>query len=126
MASGDPDEDAFAVRLFEQRGFDMMVSVSFCKNFGLYSDRPGALIVVSRNKYVPLRIDFLIPSAFIRHYFPRACLPGINAFMAYRIIRPGPSEASQHGAVVVTRILNDPQLKTQWLQQVRQMAERIK
>jgi aspartate aminotransferase len=37
FASGDLEKDAFAVRYFEQRGFELVCSQSFAKNFGLYS-----------------------------------------------------------------------------------------
>lgn len=38
FASGDLDNDAWAVRHFAERGFEMMSSQSFSKNFGLYSE----------------------------------------------------------------------------------------
>lgn len=37
FASGDLDSDAWAVRYFAERGFEMMGTQSFSKNFGLYS-----------------------------------------------------------------------------------------
>lgn len=37
FASGDLDKDAWAVRLFAERGFEMIATQSFSKNFGLYS-----------------------------------------------------------------------------------------
>jgi aspartate aminotransferase len=37
FASGDLDNDAFAVRLFVQLGFELFCCQSFAKNFGLYS-----------------------------------------------------------------------------------------
>jgi aspartate aminotransferase len=36
FASGDPDNDAFAVRYFAENGFEMFCAQSFAKNFGLY------------------------------------------------------------------------------------------
>ena len=47
FSSGDPDTDAWAVRKFVSRGFEMIVAQSFAKNFGLYSERVGALHVVA-------------------------------------------------------------------------------
>ena len=44
FASGDLDHDAWAVRYFADRGFEMMGTQSFSKNFGLYSE-------IYRNKY---------------------------------------------------------------------------
>jgi aspartate aminotransferase len=37
FASGDLDNDAWAVRYFEQEGFEFVCCQSFAKNFGLYS-----------------------------------------------------------------------------------------
>lgn len=46
FASGDVDTDAYAVRLFEREGFEMLVSQSYSKNMGLYGERVGALSIV--------------------------------------------------------------------------------
>ena len=37
FASGDLERDAWAVRYFDSRGFEMVCAQSFAKNFGLYS-----------------------------------------------------------------------------------------
>lgn len=37
FASGDPIKDAWAVRYFVERGFELFCAQSFAKNFGLYS-----------------------------------------------------------------------------------------
>jgi aspartate aminotransferase len=39
FASGDMDEDAWPVRYFVDRGFDMLVALSFSKNMGLYGKK---------------------------------------------------------------------------------------
>lgn len=36
FASGDPDKDAWAVRYFVNRGFELFAAQSYAKNFGLY------------------------------------------------------------------------------------------
>lgn len=36
LASGDLDRDVWAVRLFVNKGFEMLCAQSFSKNFGLY------------------------------------------------------------------------------------------
>ena len=38
FVSGDPDEDAWAVRYFVSVGFEVLIAQSFAKNFGLYSE----------------------------------------------------------------------------------------
>ena len=47
FASGDLERDAWAVRYFESRGFEMLCSQSFAKNFGLYSQHLLSLDFVS-------------------------------------------------------------------------------
>lgn len=37
FASGDAEKDAWAVRYFTDRGFELLCAQSFAKNFGLYS-----------------------------------------------------------------------------------------
>lgn len=37
FASGDLDRDAWAVRYFVKRGFELVCAQSYAKNFGLYS-----------------------------------------------------------------------------------------
>jgi len=38
FASGDLDNDAYAVRFFVEQGFELVCCQSFAKNFGLYSE----------------------------------------------------------------------------------------
>ncbi|WP_411024517.1 aminotransferase class I/II-fold pyridoxal phosphate-dependent enzyme, partial [Salmonella sp. s57936] len=42
FASGDLDIDASSVRLFVEKGMDLLVAQSFGKNMGLYGERIGA------------------------------------------------------------------------------------
>jgi len=46
-ASGSLDKDAFAVRLFVNRGIELFMCQSFAKNLGLYGERIGMLHVVT-------------------------------------------------------------------------------
>ena len=50
FASGSLDTDAWSVRYFIERGFELFCSQSFSKNFGLYNERAGNLTVVFKNK----------------------------------------------------------------------------
>merc|ERR1719297_250043 len=47
FATGDLDADAYAVRLFERRGFDFFLAQSFAKNLGLYCERAGCASVMT-------------------------------------------------------------------------------
>lgn len=49
FASGDPVRDAFAVRYFVSRGFELFCAQSYAKNFGLYCERVGNLTIVEKD-----------------------------------------------------------------------------
>ncbi|CCG81192.1 putative Aspartate transaminase [Taphrina deformans PYCC 5710] len=49
FASGNLDKDAYSVRLFVERGFELFVCQSFSKNLGIYAERTGALHIVTRD-----------------------------------------------------------------------------
>ncbi|HBN73773.1 MAG TPA: aromatic amino acid aminotransferase [Sutterella sp.] len=44
------EADAAAIRLFAESGVDFLVATSYSKSFGLYSERVGALTVVTQSK----------------------------------------------------------------------------
>merc|ERR1712060_621725 len=46
FATGDLDADAYAVRLFESRGFEFLLAQSYAKNLGLYGERAGCASVI--------------------------------------------------------------------------------
>lgn len=103
FASGDVDRDAFAVRQFVNDGHDVCLAQSFAKNMGLYGERAGAFTVICADKEEAARVASQIKI----------------------IIRPMYSSPPIHGARIVTEILTDPQLKEQWLKDVKGMADRI-
>jgi len=45
-ASGDPDKDAFSIRLFAQHEIPLFLAQSFAKNCGMYGERVGALSIL--------------------------------------------------------------------------------
>ena len=49
FVTGNFQEDGYAIRLFEKRGFQFLVSVTYGMNFGLYNERIGSLHVVCAN-----------------------------------------------------------------------------
>ncbi|KAK7536418.1 aspartate aminotransferase [Phyllosticta citribraziliensis] len=104
FASGDLDQDAYAIRLFAERGFELAVAQSFSKNFGLYGQRVGALhIVVSRSDAVPSTQSHLT-----------------------KLVRGEFSTAPVHGARIVSRILSDAALRKQWYGDLQVMSSRLK
>jgi aspartate aminotransferase len=103
FASGDLDSDAWAVRHFVNEGFECLVAQSFSKNFGLYNERVGNLVVVVSDS--------------------AACAP-IKS-QTELIIRKSYSNPPSHGARVVASVLNNPALQTEWREHVKNMAARI-
>jgi aspartate/tyrosine/aromatic aminotransferase len=103
FVSGDPNIDAFAVRLFVEAGFEMFVACSYAKNFGLYGERAGCLHAVANNTDVLLAIGSQLRA----------------------ISRTMYSNCPTYGARIVATVLGDPQLKAEWLEQCMGMAKRL-
>ncbi|XP_030386257.1 aspartate aminotransferase, cytoplasmic [Scaptodrosophila lebanonensis] len=104
FASGDPDRDAWAVRHFVDRGFELFVAQSFAKNFGLYCERVGNLTVVQQ------------------HGGTKAA---IHSQMTL-IIRGQYSNPPAFGARIVSKVLNSPALREEWMQCIKAMSSRIR
>ncbi|KAL7647720.1 UNVERIFIED_CONTAM: hypothetical protein RMT77_001329 [Armadillidium vulgare] len=104
FASGDLDNDAWAIRYFADRGFEMIITQSFAKNFGLYNERIGNLTVVVKDPAViiPMRSQITL------------------------LVRGSYSNPPNHGARVVSRVLNDPALFEEWKVCIKTMSSRIK
>lgn len=103
LASGDIVADAYPVRLFVDRGLKLCAAQSCSKNFGLYGERAGAISFVCDN---PAEAD-----AVLSHL--------------KWIARAMYASCPQHGALIVSSILTDPELSAEWEQSVRDMATRI-
>lgn len=103
FASGNPDQDAWPLRLFAESGFEMFVTSSFSKNFGLYNERVGQLTVMTRDSQY--------------NHAVRSQLE-ILARVSY-------SNPPSHGALIISTILNSPALKHEWHQNLKFMAHRI-
>jgi aromatic-amino-acid transaminase len=97
------EQDAWAVRLFAEALPEVLVTSSCSKNFGLYRDRTGALIVCARDadKLVDIRSQLA------------------------NIARNLWSTPPDHGAAVVATILGNPELKGLWADEVEAMRLRI-
>lgn len=103
FASGDLDKDAWAVRYFVSRGFELFCAQSFAKNFGLYSERIGNItVVVKDEQYIPhIKSQFTL------------------------IVRGNYSNPPSHGARMIAYILNNPDLYEQWKANLKVMADKI-
>ncbi|XP_053601257.1 aspartate aminotransferase, cytoplasmic isoform X2 [Plodia interpunctella] len=103
FASGDLERDAWAVRHFLRRGFELVCAQSYAKNFGLYNERVGNLaIVVKDAKYVP----------------------AIKSQLTW-VVRGMYSNPPAHGARVVARVLADNQLFDEWRSHIKAMSARV-
>jgi len=103
FATGDLEADAWAIRYFEDRGFEMMVAQSFSKNFGLYNERAGNLVIVVNDA---------------------STIDAVKSQLSL-VIRAGYSNPPAHGARIVDTVLNDAALKAEWDGCIKTMAERI-
>jgi len=103
FASGDVDKDAYAVRLFEAAGVEMLVAQSYSKNMGLYGERVGALSIVTHSKETAARV--------------------LSQMMI--IVRANYSNPPKHGVAVAATILSDPALLKQWKVELKGMVDRI-
>ncbi len=98
------EQDAFAVRLFAQAGIPFFVSSSFSKSFSLYGERVGALSIVTGSQEEAGRV----------------------LSQAKRVIRTNYSNPPTHGATVVASVLNSPELRALWEEELAGMRERIR
>ncbi len=98
------DEDAYGVRAMFDRVPEMIVAASCSKNFGLYRERAGALTFVSST----------------------ADTTAIVSSQALNIVRTMYSLPPDHGGAAVTIILNDTDLRNEWLAELNEMRKRMK
>jgi aspartate aminotransferase len=97
------DADAHGVRLLTRELPEALVAVSFSKNFGLYRERVGALIMIGA--------DSAVADASLSH-----------ALQTARSIYSMPPD---HGAAIVAGIIADPAQRRLWETELTQMRDRI-
>jgi aromatic-amino-acid transaminase len=97
------EQDAWAVRLFASELPELLITSSCSKNFGLYRERTGALIVCSSDAEKLLDVRSQLAA----------------------IARGLWSTPPAHGAAVVASILDDDALKALWRDELETMRLRI-
>jgi aspartate aminotransferase len=97
------DEDGAALRMLAARLPEVLISVSCSKNFGLYRERVGAVMVVART-----------PSA-------AAITFGHLQMLARRMYSMPPD----HGAAIVATLAADPLLVEAWRAELNDMRDRV-
>ncbi|WP_397449199.1 amino acid aminotransferase [Pseudomonas sp. NA-150] len=97
------EQDAWSVRLFAEALPELLITSSCSKNFGLYRERTGALLVCTdtTEKLMDVRSQL---SATARNLW---------------------SNPPDHGAAIVAEILGDPELRHMWAAEVEEMRGRI-
>ncbi|XP_018372022.1 PREDICTED: uncharacterized protein LOC108766939 isoform X2 [Trachymyrmex cornetzi] len=104
FASGDLDKDAYAVRMFAERGIEFICTQSFAKNFGLYNERVGNIVFVlaDTKEMIQARSQLTL------------------------IIRGMYSNPPNHGARIVATVLKNPEFFEEWKDHIKTMSSRIK
>jgi aromatic-amino-acid transaminase len=97
-------EDGAVIAKFVASGLDFFVSTSFSKSFSLYGERVGALSVLCASKEEADRVLSQLKIAIRTNY----------------------SNPPTHGAQVVATVLNTPELRALWEQELAGMRTRIK
>jgi aromatic-amino-acid transaminase len=97
------DADAFAVRELARRGLPALVANSFSKNFSLYGERVGGLSVICEDADAADRVLGQLAGAVRSNY----------------------SNPPIHGAKIVAMVLNTPELRKAWEQELASMCRRI-
>ncbi|NQD92786.1 aspartate/tyrosine/aromatic aminotransferase [Pseudomonas sp. CrR25] len=97
------EQDAWAVRLFAAELPELLITSSCSKSFGLYRERTGALLVCAADADKLLDVRSQLAS----------------------IARNLWSTPPAHGAAVVASILDDAELKAQWVAELDAMRLRV-
>jgi aromatic-amino-acid transaminase len=98
------DQDAAPVRRFADTPGPLFVSNSFSKSFSLYGERVGALSIVADSSDEAAR-----------------ALSQLK-----RIVRTNYSNPPTHGGKIVATVLNNPELRALWEDELKGMRERIR
>jgi aspartate aminotransferase len=99
----DLEVDVAGPRLIAERVPEMLLAISCSKNFGLYRERVGALVMLARD----------------------ARGAGALATHQARTARRMYSMPPDHGAAIVARVLGDPQLRASWAEELGEMTARL-
>jgi len=104
FASGDPERDAYALRLFaKNRPRAMILCQSFAKNLGMYGERVGALHILCDSAEEAERVRSQMRA----------------------IIRPMYSNPPAWGARLASTVFESPELMQEWAEDMKMMAKRI-
>ncbi|MBD2797342.1 aspartate/tyrosine/aromatic aminotransferase [Xenorhabdus sp. 18] len=97
------EQDAYAIRAMANVGLPCLVSNSFSKIFSLYGERVGGLSIICEDTKAAEHVLGQLKAGVRRIY----------------------SSPPNFGAQIVARVLANPELKNQWLDEVERMRLRI-
>lgn len=107
FASGDLENDAWAIRYFVNEGFELCIAQSFAKNFGLYGERAGCFhFVTSPGSDATSTISRIVSQLAI-------------------LQRSEISNPPAYGARIASTVLNDQALFDEWQENLKTMSGRI-
>ena len=104
FVSGEAEEDCEPIRKFVEAGIPLLVAATYGKAFGLYGERVGHLCVTAPNSEVASRMETQMK------------------LMA----RAETGAMPRFGALVVSTILGDAELKRVWEADLREIARRLR
>jgi aspartate/tyrosine/aromatic aminotransferase len=99
----DLDADRRGIEILAQHCPEMLIASSFSKNFGLYSERVGAVSVVAADQEAAQAVFSQLK----------------------RCIRTNYSNPPRHGGSIVQTVLADAALQSEWRNEVTEMRKRI-
>ena len=97
------DAERYGLQIFAQRVPQLLLCYTCSKNFGLYRDRVGMLLVLAENAHQQSHAERQLMQLATQHYFTPPA----------------------HGASLVRKILQDKPLTTCWLTELEQMRLRL-
>lgn len=97
------DEDAAAVRMLAERLPELVVCSSFSKNLGLYAERTGSMTAITASAEKAAAV----------------------LSQTKKAVRTNYSNPPVHGSAIVTEILADAELRSQWVAELATMRDRI-
>ena len=97
------EEDVYGLRLFANSQPELLIASSYSKNFGLYNERVGAFTLIAADSDIADRAFSQVKT----------------------IIRANYSNPPAHGAKIVSYILNNEELKEEWIDELTSMRQRI-
>jgi aspartate aminotransferase len=97
------EEDRVGLQAIGADHTEFIVCSSFSKNFGLYSERVGAMLAVCAHPEQAINVNS----------------------SAKQVVRTNYSNPPRHGAALINTVLGNPELKDLWTKELAQMRSRI-